>query len=280
MARCASDDCRRWRPELLARRMAGVSIDGRWFCSQACVERMARRLLLRARPGAHGIPAVPPPRLGVLLRHYGVLTADDLNRALAAQRESRLRLGVQLRALGLADPESILRALAAQAGIRYLATIDLRAVEDAPGGLPLDAVRALGLVPFGEPDETGRIKVACTAPVPRAALSALAQLTGWSAEPYLVGDGNWAELLAAYGSAAAERPALEPDARCLKATSLSEAAARIASAAATGRRTTVTGAHWDPYTWVRVQGNGVVQDILLSRALGEEAECQAATTSH
>ncbi len=118
MPRCSSDDCTRWRPELLARRMAGVTIDGRWFCSQACVERMARRLLeSRAYPA--GLPAVPPLRLGVLLRYYGAITSDQLHASLAAQPESRLRLGAQLVALAYAEPEDIERVITSPQLIRY-----------------------------------------------------------------------------------------------------------------------------------------------------------------
>jgi hypothetical protein len=280
MARCASDDCRRWRPELLARHMAGVNVDGRWFCSQECVERMARRRLRDVRPGAHGLPGVPPPRIGALLQHFGVVNADQLHRALEAQRESRLRLGDQIQKLGFADAGAVLRALAAQAGVRYLTTIDLKTVRSAPGGLAADAVRALGLVPFSEPDEKGQIKVACTAPVPRTALTALTQLTGWTAEPYLVADEDWAELVAAYGAAAARRGPTRPDARFLRTSTLSEAAARIASAAAMARQTNITSARWEPYTWVRVQGNGLTEDILFAHASKEQPECQADITSH
>ncbi len=42
MARCASDGCQRWCPDIFTRRGAGTSIDGRWFCSARCVERMLR----------------------------------------------------------------------------------------------------------------------------------------------------------------------------------------------------------------------------------------------
>jgi hypothetical protein len=240
---------------------------------------MARRRLLAARPHAVGIPAVPPLRLGALLRHAAAIGAQDLNRALDLQRQSGLKLGAQLRAMGAVDGDAVLRTLAAQAGISYIAALDPLCVHDAPGGLSPDAVRALGIVPFNAPD-SGRIRVAVTAPVPRVAFGALRQLTGWTPEPYLVADDNWAALMQAYGAGVADQRRRGPVVEFVRAHNLSDAAAGIAAAATSGGPTRVTEAHWDPYTWVRVQGEGVIRDVLLSRDTVEEMSCPAANTSH
>lgn len=283
MARCAAEACGRWRPELLVRRGLGANVDGMWFCSKACVERMARRRLIEARPVAAGIPAVPPMRLGALLRHHGVCGADAIERALTAQQGSRLKLGEQLCAMGAAERESVLRVLAAQAGVGYLASVDVSAVRDAPGGLSPHAVRALGLVPISGVDE-GRIRVACSAPVPRRALGALRRLTGWVPEPYLVADDDYRALLVNYGADVDASDGGTPVTDLVQTASLSDAAAHIATAATRGGDTTVTEARWEPYTWVRVQGGGLVEDVLLARAgdaaLPEEMPCQAVITSH
>jgi len=240
---------------------------------------MARRRLLQARPLATGIPVVPPLRLGVLLRHACAVTAGDLNRGLAAQRHSRVKLGAQLRAMGAVDADALLRALAAQAGISYLSALDPLCVRDAPGGLSPAAVRALGIVPFSAP-ERGRIRVAVAAPVPRVAFGALRQLTGWTPEPYLVDDDSFRALMEAYGAGVAGQPLPGPPVEFVQAHSLSDAAARIAAAATSGGRTTVTEAHWEPYTWVRIQGESVVRDVLLAHDSNEEVPCLAANTSH
>lgn len=283
MARCAAEACGRWRPELLVRRGLGVNVDGMWFCSKACVERMARRRLIEARPVAAGIPAVPPMRLGALLRHHGVCGAEAIELALTAQQGSRLKLGEQLCAMGAAERESVLRVLAAQAGVGYLASVDVSTVRDAPGGLSPHAVRALGLVPISGVEE-GRIRVACSAPVPRRALGALRRLTGWVPEPYLVADDDYRALLANYGADVDASDGGTPVTDLVQTASLSDAAAHIATAATRGGDTTVTEARWEPYTWVRVQGGGLVEDVLLARAgdaaLPEEMPCLAVTTSH
>lgn len=283
MARCAAEACGRWRPELLVRHGLGANVDGLWFCSKACVERMARRRLIEARPVAAGIPAVPPMRLGALLRHHGICGADAIERALTAQQGSRLKLGEQLCAMGAAEREGVLRVLAAQAGVGYLAFVDVSTVRDAPCGLSPHAVRALGLVPISGVEE-GRLRVACSAPVPRRALGALRRLTGWVPEPYLVTDDDWRALLANYGADVDASASETSVTDFVQTASLSDAAAHIAAAATRGGDTTVTEARWEPYTWVRVQGGGLVEDVLLARAVNvtspEEVPCQAVITSH
>jgi len=265
---------------MLVRRGVGSHVDGGWFCSRGCVERMVRRRLLEARPVAAGIPNVPPMRLGALLRHHGVCGADAIERALRAQRGSQLKLGEQLFAMGAAEKEGVLRALAAQAGVGYLATVDAAAVREAPGGLSPAAVRALGLVPISEAED-GRIRVACPAPVPRRALSALRRLTGWIPEPYLVADADWQVLLRHYGADVRGERSVRELTQFVQTESLSDAAARITTAATRGGGTTVTEARWEPYTWVRIQGRGRVDDIVFARPDGqEEAPCPVVTTSH
>lgn len=279
MARCAAESCGRWRPEMLVRRGVGTYVDGVWFCSRDCVEQMARRRLIEARPVAAGIPSVPPMRLGALLRHHGVCGADVIERALQAQRGSQLKLGEQLFAMGVAEPKGVLKALAAQAGVGYLADVDTDAVREAPGGLSPHAVRALGLVPLSEVED-GRIRVACTAPVPRRALGALRRLTGWTPEAYLVSDADFQRLARNYGAdLQGDRP-VRALTEFSQTANLADAAARIAAAATRGGDTNLTEARWEPYTWVRVQGAGMVEDVLFSRPAEEEALCQAVTTSH
>jgi hypothetical protein len=124
-------------------------------------------------------------------------------------------------------------------------------------------------------DEANRLLVvACPAPVPRAALAALRQLTGWSPEPLLVTDADWQALSRAYGSAAVtRRRRVEFD----RVRDVDAAAARIAAAAREGA-ITITQAHDDDSTWVRVEGRELVSTLLVPRK--EDQECPAVITSH
>lgn len=278
MARCASEPCTTWRPGVLAG-LSGVTIDDKWFCSHACVERMVHRLVADPAPSTDvEVTSAPHLRLGVLLRHHGALSADQLHQALEQQQKSGLRLGAQARALFNIDPALVLKALAAQAGTRYLTTIDPVLVHDAPGGLPREAVSALGLVPFSQPDAAGVVRVASKAPIHWDAVRALRQLAGWTPEPFLVDDDTWHALLASYG--AGRRTTSAPTASsAVLASGPREAASQIVSLVTTTRRARLAEAHWDPYTWVRVEGASTVQDVLFSRGTTGESSWQAVNTS-
>lgn len=274
MPRCARSSCGRWSPRFL-RRDAGITLDGRWFCSIGCVEGLARRRLLDARPPAAGLPPTGQIRIGVWLRHQAGLTERQVQQVLDAQRQSGARFGTEVVRLGFVTAEEVLRALARQAGVGYLAQLDASNVMHAPAGLSPHAARALSLVPFCEP-EHGRVKVACAAPLPRMGMAAFRRLTGLTPEPYFVTDDVWETLVNAYGASVED----QTSSRFIETSDLSEAAATIAAAAAggSGANARLTDARFEPYTWVRVENDGITHDVLL--ASGGVGSCQALSTSH
>jgi hypothetical protein len=261
----------------------GVTIDDRWFCSQGCVEQMLRRLFADAPAPQMPVPVPGPPhlRLGALLRHHGALSADQLHNALEEQRTSGLKLGAQAKAMFGVDGALVLKALATQAGARYLTAIDPTTVRDAPGGLSREAIHALGLIPFSQPDERRCVHVASKAPVPWDAVKALRRLADWNPELYLVEDETWNQLLDHYGVAVAASPRSTAAVRANGVLVHDQQAAvtQIANIAAASRRSHLADAHWDPYTMVRVHGDRMVQDVLFSRTAGEGASWRAASTS-
>lgn len=263
MPRCADVGCGRWRPELLAPKWAsGIRFNGRWYCSRECVEQAARAGLDAPAIPAAPAGALPPMRVGVLLRHLGALSEENLNRALESQRETGLRLGAELRRLDLIDAESLLRALAAQSGVSYLTSFDMNRVKHGPVWLPAETVRALGLVPFEIDDLQRTLRVACTAPVPRTAMRALLKLTGWTAEPYLIDDEVWEHVARAY------RPVqtIAQMGEAITVAGVAAAAARVADTALADRALTMRSASCDRYTWVRLEGPTHISDLLVSRA--------------
>jgi hypothetical protein len=276
MARCARNSCGCWRPDMLVRRLAnGLWVDASWFCSPECVAAdTAGRL--RQAPAPAAVPnvlSVPPLRLGVLLLHQGAITTAQLNLGLRAQRDSGQRLGAELVRLGLCSAETVLKGLAAQAGVSYLSAVHPARVRIAPGGLSIDEVRALGLVPVGAIEADRLLMVACTAPVPRAAFAALVQLTGWHAQPYLVSDADFETLMHAYGGAAAVPG---PTTHFVQVRDVDDAERRIAAAVTDERKISVTEAHCAPFTWVRVSGAHAVNTLVVPYE--QEPVCQAATT--
>jgi len=263
MPRCADASCVRWRPAVGV--WGGVRLNGTWFCSRSCAATAVRRGLESPPAVGESAGALPPLRLGALLRHQGAVTQAQLDTALASQRKSGLRLGAELQRLEFVTSATVVRALAAQAGVSYLTAVDAARVRRAPGGLTADMVRALGLLPFEAHDR--RLHVICTAPLPRPALRALARLTGWTAEPYLVDDGVWEKALEHYAPDAAggHRSEVVHD--------VAEASHAVAAAA--GRDAVVRYAGCGDFVWVRVEGGARTQDLLIQ----EERPCQAAPTA-
>ncbi len=283
MPPCASDTCTRpsrwWRFGVTR----GATLDGQWHCSQGCVEAVVRERLHLVPASRDVRPRLPGIRLGALLRHQGAVHPEQLTAALEAQTESRLRLGEQLRSMGAVDPQALLRALAEQAGVSYLSTVDVARVHDAPGGLNLDAIQALRIVPIGPP-ESGRIRVAFPAPVPRTALTIFRQQTGWMPEPYLVGDDEWLALLEHYGATSRGRvPAETVSMGFARERDPQEAARRLAQVVMATGDARMRDARWGHYVWVRLQGAGAGFDLLLDQAPEGRPEgagpWQAATTS-
>jgi hypothetical protein len=274
MPRCADPTCGRWRPERLAPRWAtGLRFNERWYCSRACVES-AVRARLHAPAAAVGVPSLPPLRLGVLLRHLGALSEQQLAQALSAQRQSGRRLGEELRRSAMVPAEPVLRALAAQGSVSYLTTFDAARLAPGPEWLPADTVRALGLVPFEVNEGQRRLKVLCTAPVPRAALRALTKLTGWLPEAYLVEDQVWEAAMRAYRSEGENGS----HAGSARVNDLVAAAARIADVALADRTVTMRHASYDHYTWVRVEGPQQWSDVWVTGT--QEDPCLVEHTAH
>jgi hypothetical protein len=283
MPRCADTTCRRWRL------FGALQFNGDWYCSRACVEQAALAGLTVPEDGARtsGTRALPPLKLGVLLRHAGAITEAQLDAALTAKARTGLRIGEQLEQMGLASADTVLRALATQAGVSYLSNFDVARVRRAPSALTPAIVRALGLVPF-EADQIGqRLHVISAAPLPRTAIRAMTKLTGWSIEVYLVKDAVFDAALDAYQPAGQMEVAEDTS----TVRTLDAAAARIAERAARDRAITVRHVAYDDgsrtsgsrasgsrasYVWVRVEGSERISDLLIEK----ETECPAAYTAH
>jgi hypothetical protein len=138
----------------------------------------------------------------------------------------------------------------------------------------VDTVRALGLVPFEINEGQRRLKVICTAPVPRAALRALTKLTGWLPEAYLVEDQVWDAAMLAYRSAREEGSR----ASSARVHDFAAAAAKIADVAMADRAITMRHASYDHCTWVRVEGPQQWSDVLVTGT--QEDPCLVEHTAH
>ena len=266
MPRCADTDCRRWRL------VGALQFNDNLYCSRDCVERAAFVGLGQPLAAAAKRSSLPPLKLGVLLRHAGVVTQAQLEAALGAKARTGLRIGEQLEQLGYVDADVVLRALATQAGVSYLSTFDVARVRRAPTSLPPAMVRGLGLVPF-EADHIGqRLHVISAAPLASAAIRAMSKLTGWTIDVYLVKDSVFEAALDAYQPANAAPITHEAD----LVRTLTAAASLVADRAERDREVTMRHAACGEYVWVRVEGSQRVSDLLVEKETG----CQAELTAH
>jgi hypothetical protein len=285
MPRCAEVSCSRWRPERLAPGWAvGIRLNGTWYCSRTCVLQAAKAgladELIEARQaageaGEEMSDALPLARrrlkLGVILRQFNAVSDQELIAALGMQRISGSRLGAELISRGQVSPEHVLRALAAQESVSYLTTFDTSRVTRGPSWMPVEAVRALGLIPFDYNNDLLKVYVICAAPVPRAAVRALQKLSGFTPEVYLVNDSIWEQALREYRTA--------PDTAgtdVVTVSGLDDAAAVVADTASADRAVTMRHVRWDRFTWVQVEGPTQVSNVLVPDAM--EGTCQVAPT--
>ena len=283
MPRCADVTCGRWRPDFTSlkglagsiRKIGALRFNGHWYCSRHCVEQAARARLNEDTSRARRSTALPPLRLGVLLRHAGAITQSELDEALAMTGRTGLRIGAQLERLGFTTEAEVLRALATQAGVSYLATFDITRVERSLVSMPVATVRALGLIPFEADEALRRLSVICAAPVPGSAVRALIRLTGWAPDVYLVSDRVFQAARAAY------KPAEDAHAshQALTVENVTAAAAHVADVAANERAVTMQHADCNSYRWVRVQTAQRVSDVLVA-STQEDRGCQAELTAH
>jgi hypothetical protein len=275
MPRCSHDACGRIRPNFLLRYMRlGLRVDDAWFCSSSCVEAATAERLRDAQRDGHPLRPVPALRLGGLLLHRGAVTSTDLEQALRSQRTSGRRLGDELVRRGAVAAHNVLKALATQAGARYLSAVDPACVRQGPAGLSRDEVRALGIVPIQLVAADRVVLVACSAPLPRASLSALRQLTGLTPEPLLVTDHDLKVLMEQYGSGRSELP--QPATAFAVVRDIADAAAKVAAVAVAQGSVTVTEAHADRSMWLRINGPNAITTVLMPK---EGSEWLAATTS-
>jgi hypothetical protein len=204
----------------------------------------------------------------MLLVAHGAMTPAQLQQALDAQNASGLRLGEQVQRLGMASSTDVVRALAVQSAAPWLASLDPAQVRMVP--------EILGHEPFDVDARRRRVKVACAAPVPRLALGAFKELTGWIAEPFVVADDQVTKLIAAY-----ERSAIMAITDRAPGVPLSvrAAASLIARTAAERGGASVAHAVCDPYLWVRVESRAGADDLFV-RPGDQEQTWQAEHTLH
>jgi hypothetical protein len=118
--RCSRSDCPhrdKWWPAWLRSR-AGVHFDGKWYCGISCLEPIldgqVRNLFAGAAPEK---PKSYRHAIGSILVRRGVLSRENLNKAISVQHQSgSRRLGECLQEMHLISAEQLVAALGQQWG--------------------------------------------------------------------------------------------------------------------------------------------------------------------
>ena len=136
---------------------------------------------LRSPSAAHLAAAADWTRYGEVLVRAGKLSARDLERALAAQREMGGALDSVLVSLGLVSEPDAARALAEYLGLPFLTADDFPDLPPEPEGLLPEFLKTHRVLPLGVED--GRLRVAMSAPQDAFVCKALGLASGLVVEP-------------------------------------------------------------------------------------------------
>ena len=260
MARCSRECCRRWRPDVIIRLgELGLRVDGEWFCSRRDASKPTPSRRLRGIARRRDVDS-PSARVAARRRaaSSGCRHAPAARRGARSAAHNRAALGEQLQQLGHVTPRGRPARLAAQNGVSYLATVDPASVRTAPGGLsdrrsPRARHRA---VPRKRRGAAGGVRRAGAARGDRRAAGADRAARS---QPFLVADDDFDHARAGSYGASCDRPC----AAIVGSRYLATGASRIAALAAEAGDVTVTEAHVDPFTWVRIAANGRVNTLLV-----------------
>lgn len=188
---CENPDCR-YRHSLrrFLRRSAndGVVLQGHWYCSLDCFERVvtdqfSALLKLRDEPLARG-HRVP---IGLLLLGRGAITGDQLKSALAVQRDTGGgRLGRCLVDLGAISAQEVSKALAAQWGCGVFPLEGDQRYRDCFQMLPFALLETARMVPVHYHGGSQMLFVGFAEDIDHTALYAVERLLGARTEPCVV----------------------------------------------------------------------------------------------
>lgn len=160
---------------------------------------VAARGAIQAAREAMVRPNAGQPRLGNLLLVNGIITAAELDRALALQRSQGVRLGQALIYLGLLSQQQLAYFLAEQGGLLFLNFQDMHPQPEMMRLLPQEVERSLGVVPLYETrtDEEGppTLLVATSDPLNLSMLDEVGRLTGRIVSPIVCTEQDLESLL-------------------------------------------------------------------------------------
>jgi len=165
----------------------GVRMQGAWYCLDRCLERALTDEFERMRSNPKAAAPAHRVPLGLLLFSRQQLSAEQLRRALAAQRAAgRGRIGEWLQELGFASEQQITSALARQWRCPVLRANSLPSADAHVPQLPVTLLESFSMVPVGYVSSTRTLHLAFSEGIDYTVLYAIEQMLECHTEPCLV----------------------------------------------------------------------------------------------
>jgi len=127
--------------------------------------------------------ATTPKRIGDVLIEMGVITQDQLKRALSEAQATKTPVGSVLVKLGYVNDQILGKALALQHGLQYMDISHVDLDPDIMALLPTDFIQQHKVIPLRLDTQYKRLEVAMTRPDKLAVLDEIALLTGFRPVP-------------------------------------------------------------------------------------------------
>ena len=125
-------------------------------------------------------------RMGDLLVAAGAITEEELQEALALQKEKGQRLGKTLMEEGFISKELLIATLTQQLGVEYIELRGCKFDDEVLSLIPEDAVMKYNVIPLGYDEKNPNVlRVAMADPVDIIAIDDLSIITGSQIEPLL-----------------------------------------------------------------------------------------------
>ena len=144
-------------------------------------------------------------RVGDLLVEAGAITQDQLDQALAKQKEDGGRLGTVLQTMGFISKELLITVLTTQMGIEYMDVRSAQIDESVLNLVPDNLVSKYKAMPIGyKEDNPNILQVAMADPTDLIAIDDIAIASGLQVEPFLSFEDDLGAVIGKYyGSAQA-----------------------------------------------------------------------------
>ena len=123
-------------------------------------------------------------RIGELLLDYGLITQDQLSRALDSQIQSGRRLGSVLEEMGYLDNDTLLNVLSKQYGLPFVNLFEVNVPPDTLKLLPFEQVKSFNILPFKKSNDT--LSLAMVDPHNVTAIQNVEFAIGGSVKPFVV----------------------------------------------------------------------------------------------